>query len=210
MPRVDSAGLAFGRENATEWMEQLRRVGRRNWLVKPVFAGHPAARHVQSSKQDIKQRQLTGKVFVAGFRVPAVVPMMKLRRGEQPPERPKIDAHVGVNQHRLPSVQYHVRADGSVGEAERKYRQQRKSLRYNLIQRMDAGGGKPVEFLDAVVDRMEPPQPGYRVKRAMGEVEPDVGKDYDLEEWDPIRLPRGGGPHRLRHQPASRHYYADD
>ena len=44
----------------------------------------------------------------------------------------------------------------------------------------------------------------------MGEIGPHVGKDYDLDNLDPITLPRGGSPHGNRHQPARRHCHADD
>jgi len=78
-------------------MEELGDVGRRNWLLKSIFTRRLTTRHVERPKQDIEQRQVSGKVLVTGFKVRAVMPAMKLRRGPEATERPKVDAQVGVN-----------------------------------------------------------------------------------------------------------------
>src|SRR5262249_21496534 len=132
--------------------------------------------------------QLAGKILVLGLTMVAVMPVMEFRRGKYPPQRPEVDADIGMDQKRLPVIQHDVHADGDLGKAKRKDREQRRSFGYNLVHRMDACRGEPIELFDAVVDGVELPQPRNGMECAVSAVKPNIAEDDHLHDLQPVRL----------------------
>src|SRR4051812_8293351 len=99
------------------------------------------------------------------------MPMMKLRRSDQPSQGAKSDTDIGVNQNRLPLINQGIHANRPFGKSQRKNWDQRNSLGQNLIYRMDPSSSEPVKLFNAVVNGVEPPQPGNSMKHAMGPIE---------------------------------------
>ena len=59
---------------------------------------------------------MNGEVFVDRIALGAVVPMVKLRRGDEPAERTEFESHVGVNERGLHRHQADVREESRFGE----------------------------------------------------------------------------------------------
>lgn len=91
----------FGR--CDERIDELPVVELRHRLVDTIFFWHPR-RHEQSAADQVEKGQLAGEVLVIGVAFVGVVPVMELRRGNQPFQRPEFDARIGVDEHRLPLV----------------------------------------------------------------------------------------------------------
>jgi hypothetical protein len=87
---------------------------------------------------------LPSEILVAGLPAIAVMPVMKLRRSEQPTQRSKSDADVGVNENRLPVVEEGIRADRPFGKSQCNNRDQRNPLSEYLINGMYARSCQPV------------------------------------------------------------------
>jgi hypothetical protein len=172
----------------------------RHRIIGAIEARCLATWQVHGSKQKIEQRELTGEVRVERLPVIGVVPMVKLRRCEDPAQGTEPNPDVRVNEKRLPAVHHGEQKHRLGSKTQGEDRNQRGALGQNLVDGMHAMGGQPVHFLDAVMDGVEPPQPWNFVKGAMDEVEAQVSEQQDLDKSEPGRLSRDGRPNGGRNE----------
>lgn len=86
----------------------------------------------------------------------------------------KSDADIGVIENRLPLIQQGIDANRPFRKTERKDRYQRKSLAQDHVDRVDPERNQLVELFSAVVDGVESPQPGDRMKHAVHPIEHEI------------------------------------
>ena len=102
------------------------------------------------------------------------MPVMKLWQCHNVAKRAEIDVDVRMQKHRLPKVNGGIDGDRRIREAERKDRHNGRTLGEDLIHGMNTMAGKPVQGLDAVMNRVKLPQPWDRVEKAMHTVKDQV------------------------------------
>ena len=131
---------------------------------------------------------MDGEVLVNGFGLRAVVPMVKLRRRHDPPERAEVESDVGVYERRLNAHERDVRHERGLGEPEDVDRHIGQSTRDRHVNQVQPRTGEPVHNVGRVMNPVEPPQHGYPMKCAMQPVLNHVCQHKNLDKLQDERL----------------------
>ena len=103
-----------------------------------------------------------------------------------------------MDEHRVERHEQEVRVERGLREAEQEHRHHHQAARDDDVEHVQARARQPVEGAARVVDRVEAPEPGHRVKGAVHPVLGEVGDHEDLERLQRERLPLDRSPQRLR------------
>ena len=117
-----------------------------------------------------------------------MVPVVELRRRDQPAQRAEAQAHVGVDEDGLEGGQPHVSAEGLLAELHQVEGDERQRPGQDLIERVDAGRRQPVHLRDAVVHGVEAPEERHLMGEPVAEVAAEVGDQDGLEQLQSARL----------------------
>ena len=203
-----SASLAGRRRPAAERLRELAQVSlRHRRAAGDAVRGRPAALgQVVRAEQPVEHRQVDGEVLVHRLRLRRVVPVVELRRGQQPAQRPELEPHVGVDEGRLDADERHVGEQRPLREPEDVDRDVGQAARHRHVHQVQPRAGQPVHRLRRVVDGVEAPERGHAVERAVDPVLGEVGEDEDRGELDRRGQRRDLGRHRGRARPVEQHH----
>lgn len=137
-------------------MDYLLMIERGHLVIDAIFFRHPF-RHEKRTGYRIKENQLSREVLVIGIALMGMVPMVKLRRRENPFEGANGNTAIGMDDQRLPFVDDGKNADSHARESERKDGEIGRGFRQNLIQRVNPVRGEPIHLLNTVMHAVELP-----------------------------------------------------
>ena len=146
-----------------------------------VFRGPVVVRHVIGAEDPIDPRHVHGEVRVDGLRRRAVMPVMKARHHQHAFQPAAPESHVRVNEHRVKRDEHEIGIDRRRREAQQDYGNEREDTGDDDVDQVKARSGDPVERDARVMDRVEPPERGHRVKEPMRRVFAEVGDDHDFD-----------------------------
>lgn len=98
--------MSSGRERIDE-LPQVA-IGHLMTAGKPVRSGPAVPWQVMGAEEAIEHRHVHGEVPVDGLPFGRAVPVMELRRCEQPPQPAEVEAHVRVDERRLGTDERHI------------------------------------------------------------------------------------------------------
>ncbi len=163
----------IGCNRAAQWPSQLGKVPLRRRFVRPIGRGHPPDGQAQRAERQVNPGELSSEVAVVRQRVGGMVPMVKLRCGDQPSQRAEADPYVGVNENRLQGDKNEVAPECSAGETECDKREDDARTLESLVDRVEAGSSEPIEPLARMMNSVEAPEPRHSVRCPVSPVAAD-------------------------------------
>lgn len=128
-----------------------------------------------------------GVVGVDVVGILGVMPMVKLRGGEDVTEGTEVDPEIGVNRDRLHPDQDDVGIEGRLGEAANIERNHDHRARDEDFHEMGARPREPIHGVARVVNGMELPKHDRLVMCAVGPVLEEIGEEDCDQELPPDR-----------------------
>ena len=122
------------------------------------------------------------KILVVIIGIVAVVPMVKLRTDHDPAQRAIMDAQIGVIYKALDPQENRKGQKGDWRESEQESGYGLKTIRENLVYRVNSDVYEPVHLLRTVMDTMKSPQPRDLVHCAMNNVSDKIEYQQDLKK----------------------------
>ena len=192
----------------SERIDELANVTRRHGrAIRQTVRCRPAiAWQVKGPEQPIQERQVDRKVLVDRFPLGPVMPVMELRRGQDPAQRPEPEADVRVDERRLNAHERHIGEERRLGEPEQLDRHVGQAASDRDVHQMQTRSGQPVHDVGRMMNAMKAPEDGHPVKRAVHPVLHEVGEKQDGDELDderPATTPRAECPPRRPTRTAS-------
>ena len=100
---------------------------------------------------------MDGEILVHSFALRTVMPVMKLGRGQKPPQRAELESDVRVYKRRLKTDEHDIGEQRSFGESENVDGDVRQTTGKHDIDYVKSGTGQPVHSLSGMVNRMKAP-----------------------------------------------------
>ena len=156
----------------------------------PYASGQRSGRYIVPNTASSTGR-CTAKFLSIASALRGVMPVMELRRRDQPLQRTEIEAHVGVDERRLHAHHDEIRKERPLGKSQHVDRHVRQTARDRDVDQMQPRAGQPVHLLRRMMHGVKPPQRRDRVERAMHPVLREVGHEQQRDELHDGRPLRG-------------------
>src|SRR5262249_40421831 len=130
-----------------EWVEELAPEPARHPLPDAENLRRPPFRHVERAEEEGDPGEEAGEVAIQAGGFGGVMPGVERRAGDEVAERAEVPGDVGVDEDGVEGEDGNGAGDDARVEAGQDQRRRLQGSRDQLVERVDARGGEPVERL---------------------------------------------------------------
>ena len=178
-----SAALDLGLFVPFEWICQLFDKRHRDRLaVYPITVWPACPGHQECSKEHVKHREMHCKVLVNRFFISSMMPVVKLRRGENIAPIAHVKAQVCVDKDRIERHKPDVRIERIAIESHDEGWNVNGAPGYGKVKDMQAVPSHPVHYFGRVVYCVKLPEPRYLMECTVNPVLDDIREEHNLNE----------------------------